>query len=149
MGFTMPVQHSKTATMLPLLVIGALMVLAAPAAGQSGADPAVVYEREVFQYPAATRPDPFRSLLRDGDLGIRVEDLSLRGVVHHADPSRSVAFLLVAGSERRIQARVGERVGSLRVLSIMPDRVDVVVEELGVSRRETLYVQSPPSGRDR
>ena len=104
----------------------------------------VMYEREVFEYPGTTRPDPFRSAMVDGDLGIRLADLSLRGVVHHADPSQSVAFLLVEGSDRRIQAKVGESVGTLRLLAIYPDRVEVVVEELGVARRETLRIQSPP-----
>jgi hypothetical protein len=131
--------------LLAALIAVAGMSTPAPVAGQDVSD-SVVYEREVFRYSAGSRPDPFRSLLEDGDLGIRVEDLSLRGVVHHVDPSQSVAFLLVAGSERRVQARVGERVGSLRILGIFPDRVDVVVEELGVARRETLRIQSPPGG---
>ena len=106
----------------------------------AAADTAIVYEREVFQYSAGGRPDPFRSLLNDADLGVRVEDLTLRGVVYHPDPSRSVAVLAQVGSDRRIRARVGERVGSLRVLAIYPDRVDIVVEELGVARRETLRI---------
>lgn len=106
----------------------------------------VIYEREVFRYQGAGRPDPFRSLLLDGNLGVRVEDLSLRGVVYHPDPSRSVAVLAQRGSTERIQARVGERVGTLRILSIQPERVEVVVEELGVSRRETLTIERPEPG---
>ena len=141
----MRVPRSRTFVLLAALVAAAGFSTPLPAVGQDASE-SVVYEREIFQYSAASRPDPFRSLLENGDLGIRVEDLSLRGVVHHADPSQSVAFLLVAGSERRIQARVGERVGSLRILGIFPDRVDVVVEELGVARRETLRIQSPPGG---
>jgi hypothetical protein len=151
-GSRMPAQPSRVQPGLAVLLVPVLLLVANSASAQQapeGTEATMVYEREVFQYPAAERPDPFRSLLRDGDLGIRVEDLSLRGVVHHADPSQSVAFLLVQGSDRRIQARVGERVGSLRVMNIYPDRVDVVVEELGVSRRETLRIQSPPAGSSR
>jgi hypothetical protein len=105
-----------------------------------------VYEREVFQYSRASRPDPFRSLLLEGDIGIRMEDLGLRGVVHHDDPSRSVAVLSQRGTARRIQARIGERVGPLRVVAIYPDRVDIVVEELGVARHETLRIERTPAG---
>jgi hypothetical protein len=103
----------------------------------------IVYEREVFSYARLGRPDPFRSLLLDDDLGIRVEDLTLRGTVHHPDPSLSVAIMTQEGSDRRIQARIGERVGPMRVLAIYPDRVDIVIEELGVARRETLRIVRP------
>lgn len=122
------------------------IAFAMPLSGQVVADPTVVYEREVFTYSAAGRPDPFRSLLDDAELGIRLEDLTLRGIVHHRDPSQSVAVLTQAGSDRRIRARVGERVGALRILAIYPDRVDLVVEELGVARRETLRIVRPDAG---
>jgi type II secretory pathway component PulC len=100
-----------------------------------------IYQREIFYYNAAGRVDPFRSLLEDATVGMRIEDLALRGVVHHADPARSVAILAHAGSERRIQARIGEQFGSLRIAGIHPDRVDIVIEELGVARRETLRLE--------
>lgn len=120
-----------------------LATLAAPgvALGQQGT--AEIYEREVFGYPGSGRVDPFRSLLEDEGLGIRIDDLTLRGVLYDPDPARSVAFLTDTGSSRRIQARIGERVGTLRVLAIYPERVEVAVEELGVSRRETLRIEQP------
>lgn len=131
-----------------LVALSALGVLigAAPVAAQQAPGTNVIYEREVFQYPGGGRPDPFRSLL-DAELGVRIEDLTLRGVVYHPDPSQSVAVLAQRGSDRRIQARIGQRVGTLRVLAIHPDRVELVVEELGVSRRETLRIVRPqPAG---
>jgi hypothetical protein len=130
----------------PLLLALLALLAAAPVAGQASSGTTVVYEREVFQYPRAGRPDPFRSLLLDGDLGIRIEDLALRGVLHHDDPSQSVAVVTLRGSDRRIQLRIGERVGPLRVLAIHPERVEIVLEELGVARRETLEIQRPRSG---
>lgn len=114
---------------------------AAPLAGQGSEAPPIVYEREVFDYPRSGRPDPFRSLLSDGQLGIRVEDLSLRGVVFHPDPGRSVAVIARAGIDRRIRARVGDRIGQLRVVAIGPRSVDIVIEELGVTRRERLEIR--------
>jgi hypothetical protein len=132
-----------------MLLPASLLLAAGPVMAQEAAagEPTIAYEREVFQYARAQRPDPFRSLLTDGDLGLRLEDLVLRGVVYHSDPLRSVAFLMVQGSERRIQARQGERVGTLRILGIHADRVEVVVEEFGVSRRETLHIEIPRAER--
>ncbi|MEX2572139.1 MAG: hypothetical protein WD737_12635 [Gemmatimonadota bacterium] len=131
---------------LPSLLILPLILFLAPESARAQAGTDVLYEREVFEYPRGARPDPFRSLLLEGDLGIRAEDLMLRGVVHHEDPSRSIAVLTVEGTDRRIQARVGERVGPLRVLAIYPDRVEIVIEELGVARRETLRIVRPEPG---
>lgn len=118
----------------------------APADAQSRAraraDSVTVYEREVFEYSREGRADPFRSLLQSADLGIRIEDLSLAGVVYHPDPARSVAILVQEGATRRIRARVGERVGAIRVAAIRPRSVDLIIEELGVARRETLELRT-------
>lgn len=129
-----------------LIALAAAAVLCAAPAVAQDSSPDLLYEREVFEYSAAGRPDPFRSLLGDAELGVRVEDLTLRGIVYHSDPSQSVAVLTQAGSDRRIRARVGERVGSLRIVAIQPDQVDIVVEELGVARRETLRIARPEDG---
>jgi hypothetical protein len=147
---TMPGQGSAQESATPVAAPAAepTGAVEAGATGGSAEVPSttVIYEREVFEYSAGGRPDPFRSLLQDGELGIRIEDLMLRGVVYHPDPARSVAVLSQTGSQRRIQARVGERVGTLRILSIQPERVEVVVEELGVARRETLTIVRPEPG---
>ena len=126
------------------VLVAALLGAAAaatPLSAQAGAEEPAGYEREVFRYDRGGRADPFRSLLREAEVGVRFEDLSLRGVVHHADPSRSVALIARAGTERRIRARVGDRIGGLRVAAIGPNSVDIVVEELGVSRRERLEIR--------
>jgi hypothetical protein len=125
---------------------GATATMAEEGATATGADGVVIYEREVFQYTAGGRPDPFRSLLLEGELGVRPEDLTLRGVLIDPVATRSVAILSQTGSERRIQLRVGERIGPIRILSIEPDRVEIVAEELGVSRRETLRLVRPQPG---
>ena len=103
-------------------------------------EPVIIYRREVFDYTRAGRPDPFRSLVGNTDVGMRLEDLALRGVVHHPDPSRSVAVLARAGESRMVRARVGDRVGGMRILAIGPRSIDVMVEDLGVSRRETIQI---------
>src|SRR5690606_9288306 len=77
------------------LAAAIVAVLATPATAraQLPADTAIVYEREVFEYSRAGRSDPFRSLLDDSELGVRLEDLSLQGVMYDADASQSVAVL--------------------------------------------------------
>lgn len=124
---------------------GALLVAAllpaAPAAAQSADAGEIVYRREVYQYQRGVRPDPFRSLLGSVDVGVRLEDLTLRGIVYNPDPRESVAILVESGTDRRIRARVGERVGAITVLAIQPRQVDLVVEDFGVPRRESLYLK--------
>jgi hypothetical protein len=120
-------------------------VVAAPfaageAGGQVGGDTVLVYDREVFRYDRGGRPDPFRSLLTNEELGVRTEDLTLLGVIFHPDPSQSVAVLARRGADRRIRARVGERLGSVRVVAINQRSIDVVVEEFGLARRERLEI---------
>lgn len=131
------------------LLAFAIATSALPLQAQGGRDQDMAYEREIFRYPRAGRSDPFRSLLRDGDLGVRIEELEVRGIVYHEDPGRSVVTLIEVGSGRRLQLRTGERVGSVRVLAIYPDRVDLVVEELGVARRETLPIAASVPGGSR
>ena len=137
--------------LLPLALLAAASGAAAQqpaqpagAAGVTGlpGDTALIYEREVFRYERGGRPDPFRSLLTNADLGVRVEDLTLLGVIWHPDPSQSVAVLAQRGAERRLRARVGDRLGSIRILAIHQRSLDVVVEEFGVSRRETLEIRT-------
>jgi len=127
------------------LLFGALAaLLAAPgaAAAQAPADTAIVYEREVFEYARGGRADPFRSLLDDAELGVRLEDLSLQGVMFDADVSQSVAVLARVGSTRPLRVRVGDRVGGIRILSIGQRSVQVLIEEFGVARRGTLELKS-------
>jgi hypothetical protein len=126
--------------LLAAAALGALCS-AAPLAAQTPPDSLVLYEREVFDYSRSGRSDPFRSLLRDPELGLRFEDLALLGVLHDPQPARSVAVLTQKGSSRRIRARVGDRIGGIRIVAIRPRSVDVVVEEFGVVRRETLELR--------
>jgi hypothetical protein len=122
--------------------VAALFAAPGAASAQAQGDTAIVYEREVFDYSRAGRPDPFRSLLDDAELGVRLEDLSLQGVMYDPDVSQSVAVLARVGSTRPLRVRVGERVGGIRILSIGQRSVQVLIEEFGVARRGTLELKS-------
>ncbi|MFW6206176.1 MAG: hypothetical protein ACOC5I_02970 [Gemmatimonadota bacterium] len=97
----------------------------------------LVYEREVFDYRAADRRDPFEPLTRDNEMGPRFEELSLQGIIYSQAPGRSVA-LLQGGGERVFRARVGDVLGNSRVIEIGPTRVIMAVENFGTIRQEIL-----------
>lgn len=126
------------------ILLALALLAAAPRAleAQVAADTTLTYEREVFDYQRAGRADPFRSLLQGSELGIRVEDLTLTGVVYSSNPRVSVAVLTRRGADRPIRARVGDRVGGLQVVAIGPRSVDVVIEEFGIARRATIQLKS-------
>lgn len=138
--------RTRTSLLLLLACAGASGGAPRPAAAQEEPAP-VVYQREVFRYDRSGRPDPFRSLLTAEELGYRVEDMQLTGVIFSPDARRSVAVLSDAVSGRRFRLRVGERIGGITVTSIQPRRVDLVVNEFGVVRRESLQLKRPEPSR--
>jgi hypothetical protein len=123
------------------------MGLAAPAAAQPAAPadsavrPIESYRREVFRYQRGGRPDPFQPLLSAADLGYRVEDLRLASIVYSPNPRQSIAVFTVGDSAARHRLRTGQRLGSITVLAIYPRRVDVQVNDFGVSRVQSLTFQ--------
>jgi hypothetical protein len=132
-----------------LALLAAGLAVAWPADAQTQAEePALVYRREVFEYPRGGRPDPFRSLINPEDLGYRIEDMSLTGVIYSPSSRVSVAVLTDGVSKKRFRLRTGESVGGITVAAIYPRRVDVVVNEFGVIRRETLQLRRPEPVRE-
>lgn len=107
------------------------------------ADSAVVYRREVFRYPRTGRPDPFRSLLGTGEVGVRVEDLALRGVVLGPDSRSSIAVIVDGKAKRTYRLRVGQRLEGISVVAIHPREVDLLVHEFGPPRRAVLVLPRP------
>lgn len=134
----------KIIRIVPAAAVLAVLAMAdaRPLLAQEGSEEVTIYRREVFSYERAGRTDPFRSLLNSAALGLRFEDLTLQGIMYHPDPSRSVVVLGQRGSERRLRARVGERIGAVRILAIGPRSVEVVIEEFGVARRESMQLKS-------
>src|SRR3954471_15501610 len=140
-----------------LRALAALLVLAAaPAAAQAparpvstapGAGPAAaatalpaadVYRREVFRYQRGGRPDPFQPLLTAAELGFRVEDLRLTAIIYSPAGNGSVAVFAAGDSARRYRLHAGQRMGTMTVLRIFPQRVDVRVDEFGGSHLQSI-----------
>lgn len=99
-------------------------------------DPKLIFEREVFVYPAANRRDPFAPLGTDG-IGPLFEELSLRMIIFSEAARQSVA-VLADGSKRSYRLRRGETLGNATVVEISPTRAIFVVEDYGNRRREVL-----------
>ena len=129
---------------------GAQAAAARPAAAAPPAEVALpegeVYRREVFRYPAGGRPDPFQPLLSSEEMGVRVQDLQLVGIVYSGDPRASVATFVLPSNNQRVRLRAGQRLGSVTVLAIQPRRVDVREDEMGVSRVYSLELQRTRRG---
>lgn len=134
-----------------LLLLGGLLPtsLSAQQAGEQPAGDAAsagdtagnaVYQREVFDYPATNRRNPFATL----DAGIRsgpqFDNLVLSGVIF--SPSiGSVAVLVDRSTGQRYRVRDGESLGAARVVEIR--RGEVVFNVTGAvrTRREVLQVE--------
>ncbi|HEX6748018.1 MAG TPA: hypothetical protein VF092_12060, partial [Longimicrobium sp.] len=122
----------------PAASAGQAAAPAAPAATLPAGD---VYRREVFRYQRGGRPDPFQALLTAADLGFRVEDLRLTAIIYSPDARRSVAVFAEGDSARRYRMHQGQRLGTMTVTRIWPQRVDVRVDEFGGSRLQTILLQ--------
>jgi hypothetical protein len=157
------------------LALGVLLSTAGLAARQQAQTPPLpvpeaelVFEREVFRYPAFARRSPFKPLAGN-EGGPRYEQMELRGIIYNPDaPRESVALLaLRAPAEQQIQQvvqqqiqqqeaglvaqqdtiyipepsqrlRVGQPWGNVRLVQIASDHVVLDVTEFGVTERRIL-----------
>lgn len=149
-------------------VVGAVAVglaLGAPAPGLAQApppqgpppEPELVFEREIFQYPAFQRRNPFLPL-EGAQGGLRFEQLSLIGIMYSPDPTASVAVLSTGGvsvaddgtlsavAGDAYNVKVGQTIGNTTVREIQRDRVIVDVEEFGLTDRRTMFFLSRRQG---
>jgi hypothetical protein len=104
-------------------------------------DVALVFEREVFRYPGASRRDPFKSLADEQSLGPLFDDLKLRMIIHSPLPNQSVA-LLADGSQKIYRLRRGDMIGNATVIDITATRVTFTVDDFGNRRQEVLDIKA-------
>jgi hypothetical protein len=131
-------------------------LLAAPAFAQEGQaaqqvppaavnaltrDIELVFEREVFRYPGASRRDPFRSLADQQSLGPLFDDLKLRMIIHSPLPNQSVA-LLADGASKIYRLRRGDMIGNATVIDITATKVTFTVDDFGNRRQEVLDIKA-------
>lgn len=120
-------------------------------------------ERDSFTYVVAGRRDPFQPIASPdrGDLDLR--EVRLLGIISHGDPDLSVAVISVSrdlgvngagSSDTALQPplreshrlRTGDRVGSVRVVSIHKRHVVVEVAGAGRATRRLLSLGAASGG---
>lgn len=112
-------------------------------AGASSDTVELIFEREVFEYPAFQRRNPFRPLTGD-DAGPRFEELALLGVILSGDGAASVALLGPRGAaegSRNWRVREGDVLGNVRVLAIRQRDILVEVDEFGIRESRVLELR--------
>lgn len=125
------------------LVITALGLWLSPQAAndpptEAPSVPRAIY-REVFDYDAGGRRDPFASLLGTGEIKPIINDLRVTSILF--DPAgNSVAVLRDLTSREQYRVRAGQTIGRLRVVAIRQRSVTFAIEEFGYSRQETLTI---------
>ena len=120
-------------------------------------EPELVFEREIFQYPAFQRRNPFIPL-EGAAGGVRFEQLSLIGIMYSPDPTASVAVVSTGGVQvaddgtvspvegDAYNVKVGQTIGNTTVRETQRDRVIVDVEEFGLTDRRTMFFLSRRQG---
>jgi hypothetical protein len=110
----------------------------APATAPNAAGQEHTIYREVFEYDAGGRRDPFASLLATSDLRPLLIDLRLAAVAYDPNGRNSVAVLRDLTSKEQYRVKVGQTLGRMRVAAIQPRSVTFTIQEFGLSRQETL-----------
>ncbi len=108
-----------------------------PTKRQAKESPLLSFDREVYNYSAEGRRDPFQSLMSTGELRPLITDLRLVGIAYDAG-GNSVAVLRDIGTNEQYRIRAGEQIGRMRVAAIQPKKIVFTIEEFGFSRQESL-----------
>jgi hypothetical protein len=146
------------------LLAGCVALTAVPAMGDAQApppqptpEPELIFEREIFQYPAFQRRNPFIPL-EGAAGGVRFEQISLIGIMYSSDPTASVAVVSTGGVRvaedgtvtpvegDAYNVKVGQTIGNTTIREIQRDRVIVDVEEFGLTDRRTMFFLSRRQG---
>jgi hypothetical protein len=102
--------------------------------------PPTVIMREVYDYSASGRRDPFVSLLSTNELRPAMSDLRLTGILFDHVGGHSVATLRDIGTNAQYRVTVGSGLGRMRVSAIRTKTVLFTIEEFGSSRQDSLVL---------
>ena len=109
-------------------------------AAKPGRD-SVLVMRELFEYSADGRRDPFISLMTTNDLRPTVSDLRLTSVLYDQSGRRPVAIMRDSIANVQWRVTTGMTLGRMRVASIRPRVVVFTIEEFGFSRQDSLMLR--------
>ena len=116
---------------------------------QRGAKGEITFYREQFTYEDGGRRDPFYSLFASGELRPVLSDLRLVAVIYDPTGRNSVAILREGATKDQYRVKVGQMLGRMRVTAILPKQINVVIDEFGFSRQESLALIDPTTQRTR
>jgi hypothetical protein len=103
-------------------------------------DPANTIMREVFEYAADGRRDPFFSLMATGDLRPMLSDLRLTTILYDLSGRRPVAVMNDMSTNLQYRVTTGMMLGRMRVTRILPRKVIFAIDEFGFSRADSLVL---------
>lgn len=110
----------------------------APEAAPAARIPVIM--REVFDYDAGGRRDPFVSLLSTSELRPTVADLRLVGVLYDESRRRPVAIMRDMLTNTQYRVTTGMTLGRMRVFTINRRSVVFTIEEFGLNRQDSLVL---------
>jgi hypothetical protein len=110
----------------------------APEAAPAARVPVIM--REVYDYDAGGRRDPFVSLLSTSELRPTVADLRLVGVLYDESRRRPVAIMRDMTTNTQYRVTTGMTLGRMRVFSINRRSVIFTIEEFGLNRQDSLVL---------
>jgi hypothetical protein len=96
--------------------------------------------REVYEYAAEGRRDPFFSLILTEDLRPLLSDLKLVAVLYDGSGRRSVAIMRDLTTNAQYRVNSGQAIGRMRVAQIKPRVVIFTIDEFGLSRQDSLFL---------
>lgn len=106
----------------------------------------IIIMREVYGYSPDGRRDPFVSLLTTSELRPTISDLRLTSIsIDLTTPTGSLARVHDASSNKNYSIRINQLLGRMRVVAIRPNVVVFSVEELGMNRRDSLFLRPDTS----
>ena len=105
--------------------------------------------REIFEYEPDNRRDPFFSLILTEDLRPLLSDLKLVGIVYDPSGRRSVAIMRDVLTNAQYRVGVGMTLGRMRVSQIKSRAVIFTIDELGLSRQDSLFMVDSTKVRGR
>ena len=116
---------------------------------ERGAKGEITFYREQYTYEDAGRRDPFYSLFASGDLRPVLTDLRLVAIIYDPTGRNSVAILRDVTTKDQYRVKVGQMLGRMRVTAILPKQINIVIDEFGYSRQESLALIDPTTQRTR
>jgi hypothetical protein len=132
------IKHISFASALLLSAVGVSAQTPPPAAPPKPlVEPKLVFDREIFTYPAQGRRDPFAPLQGTDALGPLFEDLTLRTIAWSPTPQHSIVLIHDANKKSYLK-RLGDVIGNSRIIGIEKDRVRFAVQSYGILREEVL-----------